>query len=143
MQYKRNHIIPLFEGFCRKNQIDGKEIEIDISGSPVTLKVAANEDTKSKGFMNSDEPRGDNGILFVYEIPDILRFWMKNVKFPLDIIFFDENKEYVSHTTMKPYDGEKDNELEIYKSEKPAMYAVELPAGWCNSNLKDNCKLNF
>lgn len=143
MQYKQTTYIPLFEGFCRKNQIDGKKIPANISGVPVKLKVAANDDTKMQGYMNSDEPSGNEGMLFVYDIEDIIGFWMKNVSFPLDIIFFDSDMQEVDRMTMKAYNGEKDEELEIYKPSKPARFAVELPAGWCESNLKDKCKLKF
>jgi uncharacterized protein len=134
MQHKRTTHFPLFEGYCRKNAIDSKEIVATISGTKVTLKVAANEDTKAKGYMGSDEPINNDGMLFVYEMPDDLGFWMKNVSFALDIIFFDDKFNYINHHTMDPYDGEQDSELQIYKSDKPAMYAVELKSGWVESN---------
>lgn len=144
MQYRSNLKLPLFEGYCRRNQIDGKEITIHISGHPVKVKVAANEETKQIGFMKSNEPSGNNGILFVYDTEDILRFWMKNVEFPLDIIFFDSKMDEVDRLTMSKYKGEPDNHLKVYMPEKPARFAVELPAGWCNKNLKNkNAILRF
>lgn len=144
MQIKTNiSLIPLFEGYCRKNDIDGKEIVAIISGHKVTLKVAAKDDTQAKGLMGSDEPEEDTGMIFVYDMPILLHFWMKNVDFPLDIIFFDENMDYINHTTMDPYNGESDDELKRYNSDKPAQYAVELKSGWCDKNLKEGCKLKF
>ena len=136
MQRITNRVIPMFEGYCRKNEIDGKEIVATISGNKVTLKVAANDDTKAKGLMGSDEPGESNGMIFVYEAPAILDFWMKNVEYDLDILFFDENSDLVDHMTMSAYQGESDNELEIYKPKVPAMYAVELRAGWFEDNIK-------
>ena len=143
MQYGNNLKISLFEGYCKKDKIDGKTITIYISGHLVKVKVAANEETKQQGFMNQDEPDGDQGMLFVYDTEEILRFWMKNVNFPLDIIFFDSNMEEVDRMSMEPYKGEHDNHLKIYMPKKPARFAVELPAGWCESNLKDKCNLKF
>lgn len=143
MQYKKTNMIPLFEEFCRKNQVDGKELTVYISGHPVKVKVAANEDTRRQGFMNQDEPSGDNGILFVYEHDHILRFWMKDVNFPLDIVFFDSNMEEVDRQTMNAYKGESDLQLKIYMSHKPARYAIELPSGWCEKNLKQKGKLKI
>lgn len=135
----------MFEGYCRKNEIDGKEIVAAISGNKVTLTVAANDDTKAKGLMGSDEPEENEGMIFVYEAPAILDFWMKNVNYDLDILFFDEKSNLVDHMTMSAYQGESDNELEIYKSRVPAMYAVELRAGWFNDNVKskDNVTLRI
>lgn len=138
MQYIRTHIISLFEGYCRKDAIDGKEIIARISGHPLKLKVAANDNTKAKGLMGSDEPRDDTGMIFVYEIEDYLEFWMKNVEYPLDILFFNSRFELVDYFTMDPYNGESDSDLKIYKSSEPAQYAVELKSGWAIKNLKDS-----
>lgn len=138
MQRITNRIIPMFEGYCRKNEIDGKEIVATISGNKVTLKVAANDDTKAKGLMGSDEPGDNDGMIFVYETPDILDFWMKNVEYDLDILFFDENSDLVDHITMDAYQGESDDELKLYKSKSPAMYAVELKAGWYKDNINSD-----
>jgi uncharacterized membrane protein (UPF0127 family) len=128
----------MFEGFCRKNDIDKKEIVARISGTPLKLIVAANDDTKAKGLMDSDEPDGNNGMIFIYENPSILDFWMKNVDYALDILFFDAELNLVDHFTMDPYNGESDDDLKIYKSKEPAQYAVELKSGWADSNLKDS-----
>jgi uncharacterized membrane protein (UPF0127 family) len=133
-----NNKLPMFEGYCRRDQIDGKQLTVYISGHPVKVKVAANDSTKQQGFMNQDEPSSDSGILFVYDIEDILRFWMKNVKFPLDILFFNSNMQLVDYFTMDPYNGEEDKDLKIYKSKRPAQFAVELKAGWAERNLKDS-----
>ena len=146
MQYTRTKIIPMFEGFCRRSEIDGKEIVATISGTKVNLRVAANEDTKAKGLMGSDEPKDNNGMLFVYDIPDHLGFWMKNVNYPLDILFFDENLEIVDRHTMDPYNGESNEDIKVYYSRTKAMYAVELRAGWYNENIdlnKGPFKLKF
>lgn len=146
MPYINNNIIniPLFEGYCRKNDIDGKEITASISGCPVDLKVAATDRSKSIGYMDQDEPVDNKGMLFVYDDDEILNFWMKGVDFPLDIIFFDVNMDLVNHLTMNGQSGETDEDLDIYKSEKPARFAVELRKGWCEDNIKDNnCKIHF
>jgi len=135
----------MFEGYCRKNEIDGKEIIATISGNEVTLIVAANDDTKAKGLMGSDDPGDSNGMIFVYEVPAILDFWMKSVEYDLDILFFDENSDLVDHITMAAYQGESDDQLKIYKSKGPAMYAVELKAGWYDKHCKseDNVTLRI
>jgi uncharacterized membrane protein (UPF0127 family) len=135
----------MFEGYCRKNDIDGKEIVASISGNKVTLKVAANDHTKAKGLMGSNEPGDSNGMIFVYDSPQVLDFWMKNVEYDLDILFFDENLKLVDHFTMDAYNGESENTLKIYKSKVPAMYAIELKSGWYNNNIKsnDNVKLKI
>ena len=136
--------LPLFEGYCLKNQIDGKDITASISGHPIKLKVASSEDTQRKGLMGSSEPGYNEGMIFIYDVDDELQFWMKNVKFKLDIIFFDSKLNYINSFTMDEYDGSPDPDIKRYSSNGAAMYAVELKAGWINKFLdKDDCKLVF
>lgn len=143
-QFTRNKRVLLFEEHCRKNDIDGKEIEAEISGVPLKLMVASTPQSQMKGYSDSKaSPSGDNGILFIYDDDQPLSFWMKGVKFGLDIIFFDNMMQYIDHHTMEPgYEVEERN-LPKYQSKKPARFAVELPSGWCEKNMDSNCKLSF
>lgn len=134
----------VFEEYCRKNDIDGKTISAEISGIPLKLKVAATSMSQSNGYSNSlQEPSQNTGILFVYDEDQPLSFWMKQVKFPLDIIFFDSDLNYINHETMGPGHDVDDDDLPQYHSKKPARFAVELPSGWCEKNMTPDCKLSF
>jgi uncharacterized membrane protein (UPF0127 family) len=136
--------IPLFEEYCRKNDIDGKEIDAEISGIPLKLVVASTSQSQMKGYSDSKaSPSGDNGMLFIYDDDQPLSFWMKGVKFGLDIIFFDNMMQYIDHHTMEPGHEVEEKNLPKYQSKKPARFAVELPSGWCEKNMNSDCKLSF
>jgi uncharacterized membrane protein (UPF0127 family) len=136
--------IPLFENFCRKNQVDGKKITVEVGGNPIDVKVATTPRSQAKGYMGAEqEPVDGEGILFVYDVDSPLSFWMKNVAFPLDIMFFDSNLDLVDHQTMDPHNGEPDHTLKRYTSKKPARFAIEVKSGWCSANIKDKCKLKL
>jgi len=139
----RNRIIPLFEDFCKKTKVDGLKIKTNLCGKEVDLQLCSTPETLAKGYMDQDKPKEGEGMLFVYDDEDYLSFWMKNVKFPLDIIFFNRTGDYINHETMDPYTGEEDDDIPRYTSQKPARFAIELPAGWCEKNLNDKCKLSF
>ena len=133
--------IPLFEEYSRKNSIDGTIVSATISGIPLRLKVASTPMSQAKGYSNElIEPDENSGMLFIYDEEQPLSFWMKQVSFPLDIIFFDSNMEYINHETMDTLDGV---DIPNYHSAKPAKFAVELQSGWCNKNMAPNCKLSF
>ena len=136
----RNMTIPLFEGYCYKEDIDGKEISAMISGTPVKLIVASTDTSKAEGYSNKSEPVDNHGMIFVFDDEDNLGFWMKGVDFPLDILFFNSSGDLVNNHTM-PISNNDD--LSVYNSEKPARFAVELRKGWCDDHLQDNCKLHF
>jgi len=143
-QFIRVKTVPLFEEYCKKKAIDGKEIEAQVSGIPLMLKVAATENSQAKGFSGAEsEPSENTGMLFVYDDDQPLSFWMKEVPFSLDIIFFDSNMDYIDHHTMDPGHDVDERDLPQYHSKKPARFAVELPGGWCEKNLTQDCKLSF
>ena len=143
-QYTNTSSFMLFETFCRKNQVDGKTIRAEICKVPLDLKVASTPRSQAKGYMGAkDSPVDGEGMLFVYDVEQPLSFWMKDVPFALDIVFFDSNLEYVGHETMLPYGGEPDSALPRYLSKKPARFAVELQAGWCDRHLEKEARLSF
>jgi len=136
--------IPLFESYCMKKDVDGVEIDARVANVPLRLKVASTPESQAQGYMNAkSEPMDGEGLLFVYDADQPLGFWMKNVKFPLDVIFFDSFMNYLGHETMEPGEGLNDEEQKIYSSKKPARFAVEVPAGWCDKNINGHCKLSF
>lgn len=143
-QFIRHKSIPLFEEYCRKHDIDGKKIEAEISGVPLNLIVASTQKSQAEGYSGEkEEPSGNNGMLFIYDDDQPLSFWMKGVKFGLDIIFFDSAMQYIDHHTMRPGHDVEEKNLPKYQSRKPARFAVELPSGWCEKNMKSDCKLSF
>lgn len=143
-QFIRVKSIPLFEEYCRKNDIDGKEIEAIVSGVPLKLKVASTQQSQLKGYSGAEnEPSKNTGMLFIYDEDQPLSFWMKDVKFPLDIIFFDSYMRYIDHHTMDPGHEVDEKDLPQYHSKEPARFAVELPGGWCEKNMTPECKLSF
>ena len=143
-QFVRNKRVLLFEEHCRKNDIDGKEVVAEISGVQLKLIVASTQQSQMKGYSNSKaSPSGDNGMLFIYNDDQPLSFWMKGVKFGLDIIFFDSQMQYIDHHTMEPGHEVEERNLPKYQSKKPARFAVELPSGWCEKNMNSDCNLSF
>jgi uncharacterized membrane protein (UPF0127 family) len=63
-------------------------------------------------------------MLFVYPEEQILSFWMRNTRIPLDIAFIDRNGFILEIQRMEPHDDAS------HASKQPAMYALELRKGW-------------
>lgn len=130
--------IALFESYCKKDAVDGVDIEATIGSSPITLTCLTNPSSQLKGY-SEHEPKDNHGLLFIFTEEQPLNFWMKGVNFPLDIMYFDLNRELIDWHSMEPEDKKS-----IYTSSKPAMFAVEVPKGWCEtSGISTGCKLNF
>lgn len=92
------------------------------------------------------------GMLFIFDKLSTHRFWMKNTIIPLDVIFFDENKNIISIYSMdveqpkNRFESEKEYEkrLKRYSSIKPCKYALEINYGLSTTfNFKIGDRLNI
>lgn len=98
-------------------------------GQRVSLMVEIADDPQEHrtGLMHREDLTWDSGMLFVFEDEGVRSFWMKNTKIPLDIIFFNGGREFVSMETMQPC---LEDPCPSYLSKGPAKYAVEVNAGF-------------
>ena len=97
----------------------------------LTVEVADSPDEWSKGLSDREDPLAPNtGMLFLFPQQEVLSFWMKDTYHPLDIIFFDTLGKVVHSTTMTPCEADP---CATYTSEKPASIALEVPAGFVES----------
>ena len=131
--------IPLFENYCKQSKVDILNIDCKIGSFPINLRIASTPESQSIGYQNHENSPEDNqGILFVYPKETMVAFWMKNVRFPLDIMFFNSEKEMVHMETMQP-----DTYPKTYSCPFPVQYVVETKAGWCDRNGKEQLKLHL
>ena len=69
--------------------------EVRIGQTIFKAEVAATFPQQRKGLMFRDTLGEREAMLFVYDHDGYFSFWMKNVKFPLDIIWLDAQKKAV------------------------------------------------
>lgn len=60
---------------------------VTIAGQTILLEVARTADEQSMGLMYRTELPKDRGMLFVFNPPRPVKFWMKNTLIPLDMLF--------------------------------------------------------
>jgi uncharacterized membrane protein (UPF0127 family) len=97
---------------------------LSINGHKITAEVAATPTQRATGLMNRFSLRPDHGMLFVFEKPEPLGFWMKNTFIPLSIAFIAEDGRIVNIDDMAPQTET------THWSKGPALYALEMRKGW-------------
>lgn len=98
-------------------------VRMQIGKQTFTLEIANTPATEEHGLMERDSMPADHGMIFVFPDEQERSFWMKNTRFPLDILFLDAAGKVVSIHQMRAYD------LNTTPSDYPAKYAIELNAG--------------
>lgn len=91
------------------------------------VEVAQTPEERQKGLMFREELDRDKGMLFVFSQEQQASFWMKNTLIPLDIIWFDGNKEVVF--ISKNSQPCSTDECSSIDPGVKAKYVLELNAG--------------
>ena len=70
-------------------------IRIKIHNKEYKVKEATTPEEKAKGLQGIDKLTEDEGMLFYFDPPQDVQFWMKDVSIPLDIVFIDDDEEVI------------------------------------------------
>ncbi|KYK30585.1 MAG: hypothetical protein AYK23_00920 [Candidatus Proteinoplasmatales archaeon SG8-5] len=84
---------------------------------------------RAEGLMYVESMPQDEGMLFVFDNPLQVSFWMKNTLIPLDMIFIDSNGVVVNVEEADPEPGVPDAQLTRYSSDGPILYVLEINQG--------------
>lgn len=116
-------LVPLIAVFVWLAQSPAETLnfgDIDIS-----IEEATTQSEREKGLGNRDNLRQDKGMLFVFESVDYHCFWMKDMKFSIDIIWLDEERKVVD--IMQNVDPA--TYPENFCPKAPAKYVLEVNSG--------------
>lgn len=69
--------------------------KVSIEGYELSAEIPVTGELMSKGLSVKNQLRENESMLFVYEEPLRHTFWMKDMKFPIDIIWLDSNGKIV------------------------------------------------
>jgi len=97
------------------------------NGFSLNSELAVTNEERQLGLMFRDKINYDQAMLFVFEEEGFHSFWMKNMKFSIDILWLDREKRIVHLETNVP--PCKKSPCPSYPALKPAMFVLEIKAG--------------
>ena len=102
--------------------------ETDEGPLGIRAEVAETMEEKMTGLMYRETLPYYHGMLFVFDEPLIAAFWMKNVEFPLDLVYIgkDWRIKQIEHLAM-PCEQEP---CEHYYSDMEVSYVLEVNGGF-------------
>lgn len=92
------------------------------------VSVAKTTEELQKGLSERNSLPQEQGMLFVFDQPADHSFWMKGMKFPIDIIFINNDKIVSISKNAQPVKDENAT-LPLYNSGASADKVLEINAG--------------
>lgn len=94
----------------------------------VHVEVADTPETRQMGLSGRPPLAEDEGMLFIFPAKGLHGFWMKDMLFPIDIIWIaDERIIDISHSVPKPVPGYG---LPTFAPKSPVDRVLEVQAGF-------------
>lgn len=106
---------------------------VQIGGKMVRVTVVATPEARQNGLGGRNGLAPDEGMLFIFPKDGKYGFWMKNMKFPIDILWLSASGEVVSMAQNVP----PDTYPRVFTPTAPARYVLELPAGYAKAYTVD------
>ena len=88
-------------------------INIEINDKVYKVNIATTDEEKEQGLQGVDALGENEGMLFIYDEPQEVSFWMDSTPLYLDIIFIDEYGEVISVAVGQPNDQTPITEKEV------------------------------
>jgi uncharacterized membrane protein (UPF0127 family) len=93
----------------------------------IDIEIADTERDRMQGLMYRTKMDFDKGMLFIFDNEEEQSFWMRNTKISLDILYVNSQLEILTiYKHTQPY---SDSPIPSFK---PALYVVEVAAGFCD-----------
>jgi len=96
----------------------------------VKVEVARSDPEREHGLMYRQKLEPGRGMIFLFEHPQRLTFWMKNTYIPLDMIFIGADKRVV-------YVEENAEPLTTQArgpADEDSQFVLEVPGGWARAH---------
>ncbi len=101
--------------------------KVTVGTTTFNAKIADSEKEREIGLSKTNKLTDKEGMLFLFENSSKYSFWMKDMKFPIDIIFIRNGKVVDVVKNAKPVNA--NSPLDIYQPEEEADKVLEINAG--------------
>lgn len=114
---------------ARKVNAVRDDVEVKIADATIIAGVARTDAEQEKGLGGYAEIGMQEGMQFPFEEPTWPTFWMKDMLFPIDIVWVSEGKVLGVVENIDPQIGAQEDELKLYDPPDFIDSALELHAG--------------
>jgi uncharacterized membrane protein (UPF0127 family) len=100
--------------------------ELRLHGHSYHISIQRTDAEREKGLSGTASLAKNKAMLFVFPNDDKWRIWMKDMNYPIDIVWLDSDKNVI-YVVKDAQPSSYPNT--IFKSDKNARYVIELASG--------------
>ena len=108
-----------------KSDSQGRLTILSFGHAEVAVEFAIDPATQAKGLMYRNSLPENQGMLFVFDRPKQMSFWMRNTHIPLDIGYFTADGILREIYPLYPHD-----ETSRRSIRSDLLFALEVNQGW-------------
>lgn len=104
---------------------------VTIQGRTIEVDVARTGADRARGLSGRNELAAGRGMLFLHDAPGRHAYWMKDMRFAIDILWLRDGRVVdVAHRVPPPPAGLPDGALPVYAPAADADAVLEVSAGF-------------
>lgn len=103
---------------------------VTVGETELQAEIADTPELQQRGLGYRDELAPGTAMLFVFDDESVRTFWMKGMRFCLDIVWIEAGRVIGAAENVCPMPDADSADLPRYSSEMPVSYVLEVPAGW-------------
>ena len=101
-----------------------------IKDTRISVDIADTPEKRTQGLSGRTVLGENEGMFFVFDAPGRFSFWMKDMNFPIDIIWIDDNFKIVDFTK----NALPESFPTTFEPRTLALFVLETVAGWADKN---------
>jgi uncharacterized membrane protein (UPF0127 family) len=104
--------------------------QVTLGNTAINVEVVDTDASRERGLSGHAQLAEGEGMLFVFETDDQWGIWMKDMKFPIDIVWAAADGTIVTilrNVAPETYPM-------VFTPASPARYVLELPAGYVDAH---------
>lgn len=103
---------------------------IKINNVSIEVELAKTPEQQTRGLSGKATLPENQGMLFLYDKPGFYSFWMKDMQFPIDIVWIGADQKIVDISKNKS----PESFPKTFQPQQPAQYVLEVNAGFADRN---------
>jgi uncharacterized protein len=108
-------------------------VPLTVGSATLAVEIRDTDEERALGLSYREFMGQDEGMLFIFSSPQSVTFWMREMRFDLDMIWIRENK-VVEIAAKVPAPNETDPVAKTITPKEKVDAVLEVHSGWAEKN---------